>query len=186
MMQKRFKELLNSKVILDTNSILDLHELEILDLPTRIFTEVYISENILIEEINKEQVEKLLLLGYKPISLNTNNGLTLLSDLNKNNKSLSIPDRVVISIAHENCIICCTNDRAARNVCKSINIEVIGTIGILGCAYENAIIERKEFEYIFNKYCEEASSYINNSLEIEVRALYSIPKYKSGKLIRIQ
>jgi len=181
-MRKRFKALLNSKVILDTNSIIDLQELKILDLPTRIFSEIYISDNILVEELSAAHGNELLQLGYKSISLKTNNGFILLSDLNKNNRRLSIPDKVVISIAYENSIVCCTNDKAARNVCKSIKIEVIGTIGILCCAYENEIIDRKQFEYIFNKYCEETSSYINDNLEIELRTLYSIPELKSEGL----
>lgn len=186
MMRKRFKALLNSRVILDTNSIIDLQELKILDLPTRIFSEVYISDNILVEELSAAHGKDLLQLGYKPISLKANNGFGLLSNLSKNNKSLSIPDKVVISIAYENNIVCCTNDKAARIACKSINIEVIGTIGMLCCAYENSIIERKDFEYIFNNYFAETSSFINYSLETELRTIYSIPMHKSEGLKSIQ
>lgn len=173
-MQKKFKSLYKTDIILDTNSIIDLQELDLLNLPKKVFNKVYISNNILIEELNEAEGNLLKQIDYMPLNLQTNEGFSKLYYLEKNNKRLSTPDKVVISIAYENNIICCTNDKPARSACESIGVQVTGTIGILCCAFEYSIIDHHTFCNIFNKYCNGTSSYINQEIANTIKKLYNI------------
>lgn len=173
-MRSKFKNLFDKEVIVDTNTIIDLQELASLDLPLRVFSSVYISGNILREELNDEDRQALLKLNYKPLNLETNNGYEKLFYLKENYTQLSTPDKVIISIAYEKGIFCCTNDSLARKACKDIEVKLTGTIGVLCSAYENNVIKREEFIELFNKYNFITSSYLSKNLTNTIRKLYNI------------
>ncbi|WP_368490784.1 hypothetical protein [Clostridium sp. BJN0013] len=174
-MRKNYKALYNTKIVIDTNSILDLQELDLLDIPPKIFSKVFIPDNILIEEIDDPLVEELLNMNYIEINLKKNLGFEKYSYLNDTHKKLSTSDKIVICIAYENKFICCTNDKRARNACKELGTDVIGTLGILCAGYESNIIKWNDFVTAFNKYGVYTSARIDDSIKNEIKKLYDIP-----------
>lgn len=179
-MREKFKNLFNKDVILDTNIITDLRELNILTLPLKIFSEVCISKNILYQELSDEEGHELLIMGYKPLSLETNQGFEKLFYLKDNFKRLSISDKIIICIAYEKSLLCCTNDGQARKACEELNVDITGTLGILCSAYENGIIDWNKFVRLFNKYEYDTSSYLSSEITEQVRRIYKIPQIDSN------
>ncbi len=181
-MKKKFNSLYKKDVILDTNTIIDLNELNQILLPCKLFQNVYYSKNAFIEELDEELKRSVETAGYKPICIETNDGYVSLFYLKENHKALSICDKVVISIAAEKKILCCTNDKPARQACAAVDVKPIGTIGILCGCYENGIIKHEELTAIFNKYVYDCSSRLGQDLIDEIRVLYNISDVQ-GKVI---
>ena len=59
-MREKFKSFYNKETVLDTCTIIDLQRLEILDLPLRVFSKVYITKNIIIEELEEDFSKQLI------------------------------------------------------------------------------------------------------------------------------
>lgn len=173
-MQTIFRSLYNKSVILDTNILSDLDEIGALFLPSKIFKTIYISKNIQIEELEEDLNMKVSDLGYLSAHLDTSDGFDKFNYLRNNYPKLSNSDIIVICIAYEKKILCCTNDRRARRACELIGCTTAGTLGILGCAYENNIITFTEFTDLFNNYIN-ISSRLDSSLIESVRTTYNIP-----------
>lgn len=170
-----FRSLYSKKVILDSNILFDLQELKCLDLPIKIFQEAYVSKNALLEEFSQQDVDQIIKLGYIPEYLKTNDGYSKLFYLNEKYPQLSTPDKVVICIAFEKNIICCTNDGNARKACNNISVALSGTLGILCCAFEHKIIDWDKFVSLFNSYGINTSAHVSDELRDEIRRLYNIP-----------
>ena len=137
-MKTTFKILYKKDAILDTNVVSDLKELGILSLVKLIFNNVYISKNCEIEELDEETALLVQAEGFIEAHLERNDSYEKFIELKKKYPKLSTSDVIVICIANEKGIICCTNDKRARKASEDLNIEVAGTIGIMACAYENA------------------------------------------------
>ena len=174
-MRSKFKRLYKKRVIIDTCTITDLIELNATYLPLEIFSEVYVSTNIFIEELDKQQADELKKLVYKSLNLETNRGYALFIQLEKEYPSLSIPDKIVISIAYEKELVCCTNDANARKACSEIGVEYAGTLGILCCAFEHEIIDKNTLSNLLSTYENECSAFITSDIIQPIRKVYGIP-----------
>jgi predicted nucleic acid-binding protein len=175
-MREKFKSFYNKETVLDTCTIIDLQRLEILDLPLRVFSKVYITKNIIIEELEEDLSKQLIEIGYEPISLETEDGYGFLFQLDVDYKKLSTSDKIVIATAYERNIICCTNDSPARNACIENDITLTGTLGIICCAFENGIITRKELINLINRYDTGIEAHISYEVISQIRNLYKIPQ----------
>lgn len=173
-LRNKVKSLYKKRAIIDTCTIIDLFELNATYLPLKIFSEVYISGNIIIEELDRQEAEELKKLGYNILNLETNRGYSLFSQLGKHYQSLSIPDRVIISIAYEKNLVCCTNEEMARKACSKIGVEYTGTLGILCCAFEYGIIDKNTFSNLLSTYESECSAYITSEIIQQIRKEYDL------------
>jgi len=172
--RSKFRSLYKKSVIFDTCTITDLFELNTIYLPLEIFTEAFVSTDIFVEELDKQKVDNLKKLGYNNLPLKTNRGYSLFVQLNEEYPSLSTADKIVISIAYERGIICCTNDKNVRKACNQKGIEYTGTLGILCCAYEHKILDKNTFAGLLFKYEQKSSAYIKPTLIKSIRKVYGI------------
>lgn len=174
-MRNKFKSLYRKSIVIDTCTITDLFDINATYLPLKIFSEVFVSEMIFIKELDEQQVNDLKKLGYKSTNLETDKGYFLVSQLEVKYPGLSEIDKIVISIAYEKGLVCCTNDGNARKACEEMGIEYTGTLGILCCAFESKIINKDTFSNLLFKYENESSAYIKPAIIQSIRKLYGIP-----------
>lgn len=88
-------------------------------------------------------------------------------------KALSIYDRLVISIALQK-IICVSNDKPVRKICKKYGINSTGTLGILCAAFEKGIISKKELKELIDEYRSNSGAYINKDIINEIIRIYHL------------
>jgi len=173
-MRKKFQTLFDKEAVLDTNTVIDLLRLKRLDLPLKIFSKAYVSSNALEEEIEEDDRKQLLDMGYIPVSLVTSEGYEMFIKLHKKHQKLSIPDKIIISIAYERKIVCCTNDREARKACEEIKVELSGTLGIICASLERGILTKQEFMLLINQYDRGINAHISGEIIKKIRILYNL------------
>lgn len=174
-MKTKFQLLYKKNVILDSNTINDLDALNRLGLTVQLFNEVYYSKNAFLQEMDGLVQHKLVKAGYKPLCLERNDGYLRYQYLKEYHKALSKCEKVIIAIAAERGILCCTNDKPARMACEDIGVELVNTAGILCGCYENGIIGFNELIKLFNKYIYYCRPRLSVELIGDIRQLYNIP-----------
>jgi len=128
------------KVFVNTSVLQYLHSIGLIDILKTLFGKVYITQEVSLEiERGKQQGVNLPNLdesGYiKVIDTNMGNLIDIVRDLGKGEASLILlgmknPESLVI-----------LDDQLAREVARSLNIKITGTVGLLIMAKEKGIIK---------------------------------------------
>ena len=172
-MREKIKKLIDKVAILDTNVIIDFQRLSYLEIPLQVFSKVFVSGFVVSKELPAEVVKKLKDLGYDIANLETEEGYSFFQELKKF-KALSVYDRLVISIALQEKIICVSNDKPVRKICKKYGINSTGTLGILCAAFEKGIISKKELKELIDEYRSNSGAYINKDIINEIIRIYHL------------
>ncbi len=146
--------------VIDANVIIDLSEIGGLSVLNRVFARIAIPEQVVQFEL---QTVDLTRISFAKLNITSSEGYRLFSQLGKRYLELSQYDRVTLAIACENRLICATNERPMRRVCKKYNIEVVGTLGVLGCAKQTDLISKKQLAH-FVDLLELSSCYLSEKL----------------------
>ncbi|AZT91500.1 DUF3368 domain-containing protein [Caldicellulosiruptor changbaiensis] len=112
-------------------------------------------------------------MGYDIANLETEEGYRFFQELKKF-KAFSVYDRLVISIALQEKIICVSNDKPVRKICKKYGINSTGTLGILCAAFEKGIISKKELKELIDEYQSNSGAYINKDIINEIIRIYHL------------
>lgn len=171
-MREKIKKLINKVAILDTNVIIDFQRLEHLEIPPQVFSKVFVSGFVVSKELPPEIVKQLKNLGYNVVNLNTEKGYKFFHELKKF-KALSVYDRLIISTAFQEKIVCVSNDKPVRRVCKEYGIKSTGTLGILCAAFEKKIISKEKLEELIEIYQNNSGAYVSKEIINEIRRIYN-------------
>lgn len=146
------KNLLNSpptSIAVDTCVLIDLDELNCLHLLSQIIPSVTISKITHDNEVNDELKAKLNPYPIKLVNITTETGYQLYQQLinDPRYKKLSMYDAFAIAIAKEQGIYCGSNEKLIRKACDEFGILYLGTLEILGLAYQFKRISQEELEH---------------------------------------
>jgi len=173
-----FRNLLNKQAVLDANVVLDFACLNKIDLPAMLFKEPFILAQTFDKELDKS-TQKHAEKYYARGGISTAEGYKTFMELRNRLRQLSEYDCLMISLALERGILCCTNDGSARKVCKEYGITVAGSLGILCGCYENKILTYKNFSQIINTYINDPYSRLPRELVNDIRKCYDLKLYKN-------
>lgn len=174
-----FLDIYKQQAVIDNNIIQDFIDLNQLPILNKIFDRIIIPQDILNDEVLGENLLLLNQLKFSTCTISTEKGYEIYCSL-LSRKKLSHYDRILLSIAKENSLLCTSNDKPIRLVCEELNMKVTGTLGILCCAYEKEFLSYEDFCLFFNTYLSLPQTRIGQDIENEIRRLYNIKKFKTN------
>lgn len=156
-----FRKFFHRRAIIDANVIIDFYEIEALSLLEQVFAQIFISEQVVHFELRTVDLTNL---SFKKSNILSTEGYRLFFQLGEQYpQQLSQYDREILAIAHENSLICVTNEQRMRQVCKEYDILAVGTLGVLGCAKQTGLISKKRLGSLVDL-LEHSSCYLGKEL----------------------
>lgn len=146
---KNLPNSLPTSIVVDTCVLIDLDELNCLHLLSQIIPSVTVSKITHDSEVNDALKAKLNSYPIKLVNITTEIGYQLYEQLinDPRYKKLSMYDAFAIAIAKEQGIYCGSNEKLIRKACEEFGVAYLGTLGILGLAYELKQISQEELEH---------------------------------------
>ena len=166
----KLKSLYKTSAIIDNNILIDFFEIGQLDLLFKIFDNIGIPQIIYHREVDDIIKEALNQYSFDINIMSTLDALETYGTLTSTQKfkRLSDCDKVAVSIAKEFDCYCSSNDGLIRKACKSLEIDYVGSLGVIGCAFENDVINHEDFILMVGKLLsDETSCYIRKAVVTE-------------------
>ncbi len=149
--REKLLRIYKTSAVIDNNIICDFFELEAIELLNKMFSEVFIPQSIIDNEVMDKYIEDLNKLKYSPTAIKQAETYEFLAKIVEKRKGLSDYDAEVVAIAYENLTLCTSNEKRMTATCEEYNIEYTGTLGILCSLYDNMGIDKQYFINLLNK-----------------------------------
>lgn len=158
--------------VVDANVIIDLSEIRALSLLNQIFASVSIPESIVQFELQTLDLKDI---SYRTSTILSSAGYELYRTLGHAYPMLSEYDRTLLTIAHDNGLLCVTNERPMRRVCEVYGLSYTGILGILGCSHQTGIISALQLKDLLDK-LEKSSCYLGEVVLTGFREAFELTK----------
>ncbi|MBI9013188.1 MAG: hypothetical protein JEZ08_13225 [Clostridiales bacterium] len=171
------KNLFKTSAIIDNNILIDFFEIGQLDLLFEVFDHVGIPKIIYDREIDEIIKEALKHYRFDINIMTTVEALETYAKLTSEQKfkRLSDCDKIAVSISKEFNCYCSSNDGPIRKACQILSIDNVGSLGIIGCAFENDLINQQDFILLVGKLLsDETSCYIRKNIVSDFLANYQL------------
>lgn len=153
---------MEKEVVSNSSSIIFIAKLDIFNLAKNVFSKIIIPKAVIKELFEKKSPENEI------IKRELNNFLIENEVKNIKDFSLDEGEKEAISLCLEkNIQIFLSDDKKARNYAKSLEIEVLGTLGVLLFNLKEQKIDKKEFLILLNKLVD-VGYYISPAIYAEI------------------
>lgn len=135
-------------ILLDNTVLSSFGHIDRLDIPVKLFEDVYVTESVYYEGVLKAKKSK----RVDRIKRSVEAGLIKVIKPEKGDleiagrfqRTLGLGERDTIAIGFSKRCLIATDDLKPRKAAKELGLSVIGSLGILRLAYKKGLIDKKE------------------------------------------
>lgn len=128
-------------VSIDSNIILDLHLTASLGLLNALFAQRMLVSDFVLQELTQAAIR---LPGAETVNLTTDEEWEFFRETRRRHSGLGVGEVGAITVARFRHATLITNDMQARQTAEELELPVSGSIGVLECAVELAVISGQE------------------------------------------
>lgn len=135
-------------ILLDNTVLSSFAHIDRLDIPVKLFEDVYVPESVYYEGVEKakkskrvERIKRSVEAGLIKVIIPGKSDLEIAGRFQR---TLGLGERDTIAIGLSKRCLVATDDSKPRKVAKELGLSVIGSLGILRLAYKKGLIDKNE------------------------------------------